>query len=200
MNSILDTVFSTPQSDAGQALINVLQDGICADIQFALTHGRNRAALILIYSGIDAMSSLERPDSPSKVKEYFVSWVETYMMFNNGKVTGVELFAARCGIVHTYGPISDLSKRRKARLIGYTVGGGPDIMDSPFVEDLVLLSVEGLASAFFRGIVSYLEVLKTDTKKRLIVTPRLLLMFQELKLDTELKLAPNLAQQKFGRE
>jgi hypothetical protein len=183
MKDAYNPTTSQPQSDAGQALINVLQDGICADIQFAIKHGRNRAALILIYSGIDAMASLERPEGIGKVQECFVHWVDTYMTFTDGAVTGIELFAARCGIVHTYGPISDLSKKGKARLIGYTVGGGPDVMNSPDVTDLVLLSLEGLAFAFFRGIASYLEELKSDTQKRLTVAPRLLLMFQELNLN-----------------
>ena len=197
MTKVLDAASSPPASDASRALINVLQDGICADIQFVLKHGRNRAALILIYSGIDAIASLEKPEGPGKVQGHFVDWVETYMEFKNGRVTGVELFAARCGMLHAYSPISDLSKKGKARLIGYTVGGGPDVSESPDVKDQVLLSVEGLAFAFFRGIVNYFEILKTDTEKRSAITPRLLLMFQELDLNTELITAPNL-EQPFG--
>ncbi len=197
MTKVLDAANAPPASDASRALINVLQDGICADIQFVLKHGRNRAALVLIYSGIDAIASLEKPKAPGKVQEHFVDWVETYMEFKNGRVTGVELFAARCGMLHAYSPISDLSKKGKARLIGYTVDGGPDVLESPGVKDLVLLSVEGLAFAFFRGIVNYLEILKTDTEKRSAIAPRLLLMFQELDLNTELITAPNL-EQPFG--
>lgn len=194
MTNVLDAGSLPLTSDASRALINVLQDGICADIQVVLKHGRNRAALVLIYSGIDAIASLERPEGPGKVQEHFVDWVETYMEFKDGLVTGVELFAARCGMLHAYSPISDLSKKGKARLIGYTVGGGPDVLESQDVKDLVLLSVEGLAFAFFRGIVNYLEVLKTDTEKRFAITPRLLLMFQELNFNSELITAPNLEQ------
>jgi hypothetical protein len=194
MTNVLDAGSSPLTSDASRALINVLQDGICADIQLVLKHGRNRAALVLIYSGIDAIASLEKPEGPGKVQEHFVDWVETYMEFKDGLVTGVELFAARCGMLHAYSPISDLSKKGKARLIGYTVGGGPDVLESQDVKDLVLLSVEGLAFAFFRGIVNYLEVLKTDSEKRFAITPRLLLMFQELNLNSELITAPNLEQ------
>ena len=197
MTNVLDAGSSPLTSDASRALINVLQDGICADIQFVLKHGRNRAALVLIYSGIDAIASLEKPEGPGKVQGHFVDWVETYMEFNDGIVTGIELFAARCGMLHAYGPISDLSKKGKARLIGYTVGGGPDVLASPDVKDLILISVEGLAFAFFRGIVNYLEILKTNTEKRSAVTPRLLLMFQELNLNSELITAPNL-EQRFG--
>lgn len=162
----------------------MLLDGICGDIRFALKHGRNRAALILIYVGIDAMASLERPDGSSNVQDYFVNWVDTYMGFESGSVPGIDLYGARCGMVHTYGPISKLSRQGAARTIGYTVGGGPDVIDSPNVEGLILVSVEGLAFAFFRGIARYLDVLIADNEKRTVVATRLLQMFNEVELNS----------------
>ena len=56
-------------------LLNVLLNGICGDIRFALKHGRNRAALILTFSGIDAMASLEKNDGKNDVRERFENWV-----------------------------------------------------------------------------------------------------------------------------
>lgn len=173
---------STPVT--GDHLKNVLLDGICGDIRFALKHGRNRAALILIYAGIDAMASLERPDDSSIVREYFVKWVDTYMDFESGSVPAIDLYGARCGMVHTYGAISKLSKAGKARSIGYTVGGGPDVIDSPKVEGLILVSVEGLAFALFRGIARYLDVLIADNERRAVATTRLLQMFREVELNS----------------
>ncbi len=114
-----------------------------------------------------------------------MQWVETYMDFDSGTVPGIELYGARCGMLHTYGPISDLSRKGKARLIGYSVGGGPDVIESSVVEGLILVSVEGLAFAFFRGIAKYLDVLIADDEKRATVTPRLLQMFHELELNSE---------------
>jgi hypothetical protein len=175
-------------SSTSDHLMNVLLDGICGDIRFALKHGRNRAALILVFSGIDAMASLEKSDGKNDVKERFTNWVNEYMQFSEWPEAGLELYGARCGILHTYGPISDLFKKGQVRLIGYTSGGGRDVMQS---AQLVLVSVEGLAWQFFRGIAKYLEVLVSEPTKRAKAAPRIQLMLQEL--DLNIDMAPSLA-------
>ncbi len=170
-------------SSTSDQLMNVLLDGICGDIRFALKHGRNRAALILIFSGIDAMASLEKNDGKNDVRERFANWVNEYMQFSEWSEAGLELYGARCGILHTYGPISDLFEKGQVRLIGYTLGGGRDVMQS---AELVLVSVEGLAFQFFRGIASYLEVLVSEPNKRAKAVPRIQLMLQEFDLNIEM--------------
>lgn len=164
-------------------LMNVLLDGICGDIRFALKHGRNRAALILIFSGIDAMASLEKSDEANDVKKRFTNWVNKYMKFSEWPEAGLELYAARCGILHTYGPISDLFEKGKVRLIAYTSGGGMTVMQS---TELVLVSVEGLAFQFFRGIARYLEALVSEPTKRAKAAPRIQQMYREFDLNTDL--------------
>jgi hypothetical protein len=162
--------------------MNVLLDGICGDIRFALKHGRNRAALILIFSGIDALASLERNDGKNDGRERFENWVNEYMKFSEWPEAGLELYGARCGILHTYGPISNLFEQRRVRLIGYTTGVGKDVMQS---ADLVLISIEGLARQFFLGIANYLRVLVSDPTKRAKAAPRIHLMLQEVNLNIE---------------
>ena len=166
-------------SSTSDQLTNVLLDGICGDIRFALKHGRNRAALILTFSGIDAMASLEKND----VKERFANWVNEYMQFSEWPEAGIELYGARCGILHTYGPISNLFEKGQVRLIGYTSGGGRDVMQS---AELVLVSVEALAFQFFRGIARYIEALVSEPTKRAKAAPRIQQMYQEFDLNTEL--------------
>jgi len=170
-------------SSTSDQLVNVLQDGICGDIRFALKHGRNRAALILIFSGIDAMASLEKNGGKKDVGERFANWVNEYMQFNDWPEAGLELYGARCGILHTYGPISNLSENGQVRLIGYTSGGGSDVMQS---AELVLVSVEGLAFQFFRGIARYLEALVSEPTKRAKAAPRIQQMYREFDLNTDL--------------
>ena len=162
--------------------MNVLFDGICGDIRFALKHGRNRAALILIYSGIDAMSSLEKNSELRNVKDRFVNWINEYMHFQDWPEAGMELYGARCGILHTYGPFSDLSDAGRVRPIGYTTGTGVAVMQS---EVLVLINIEELAFKFFHGIAKYIGVLLVEPTKRANAATRLEKMFQEFGLNTE---------------
>jgi hypothetical protein len=170
-------------SSTSDQLTNVLLDGICGDIRFALKHGRNRSALILIFSGIDAMASLEKNDGKNDVRERFANWVNEYMQFGDWPEAGLELYGARCGILHTYGPISNLFEKGQVRLIGYTSGDGRDVIQS---AELVLVSVEGLAFQFFRGIARYLESLLSEPTKRAKAAPRIQQMYQEFDLNTEL--------------
>jgi hypothetical protein len=130
------------------------------------------------------MASLEKNDGKNDVKERFVSWVNEYMQFSEWPKAGLELYGARCGILHTYGPISDLFEKGQVRLIGYTSGVGRDVMQS---AELVLVSVEGLAFQFFRGIALYLEVLVSEPTKRAKAAPRIQMMLQEFDLNTEMQ-------------
>ena len=184
MISIVADMAHSFEGNADQALFNVVRDGICADIQFVLKHGRTRAALILTFSGIDAMASLDRPDGAAFTsRDDFVRWVDTYLEFESGKLAGLEIYSARCAMLHTYGSTSSLSELGKARQVGYTAGGGVDIMESPDVANLVLISVEGLAFAFFRAIGKYIESLISDPNKRKLAAGRLLLMVHEFDLN-----------------
>jgi Bacteriocin-protection, YdeI or OmpD-Associated len=72
--------------------------------------------LVLLYSGIDVAASLE-PSAASGVGERFEKWVERYMLKGTSlPCTARELYAARCAVVHTFTPDSNLSKSGKARV------------------------------------------------------------------------------------
>jgi hypothetical protein len=75
-------------------------------------------ALILLYSGIDIASFLDT-DNPV-VHERFATWVEKYLLAGSSlKCSANDLYGARCGLVHSYSPVSTLSKTGKAVPIGY---------------------------------------------------------------------------------
>lgn len=78
--------------------------------------------LVLVYSGIDVAASLE-PSLAKGVGARFVKWVDRYMLTGRSLgCTAKELYAARCGVVHTFTPDSDLSKTGGLRVIGYAYG------------------------------------------------------------------------------
>ena len=79
------------------------------------------SALTLIYSAVDALAALtrERQEVRATRKE-FVTWVSGYLLPELGiELTALDVYGARCGIVHTYAPTSDLSKSGEAKLIVY---------------------------------------------------------------------------------
>jgi hypothetical protein len=74
--------------------------------------------LVLVYCTIDIASWLY--SEKKNVKARFIDWVEKYLLPASAlKCTALELYGARCGIVHSNSPESDLSKAGKVKQVGY---------------------------------------------------------------------------------
>ncbi len=98
---------------------------ILAAAELCIAARLNTPALILIYSAIDAASWLCAEDPDGEVQGYFVSWVEKYILQNGRfECSALDLWAARCGIVHTLSASSRLSRKGKAHEIIYVNRGG----------------------------------------------------------------------------
>jgi len=139
-------------------IINVINNGIKRDIRVALDNGCHRAAVTLIYSGIDAMAGLTRPEKQDEVsRNDFISWADRYIKLKHPKVvTGSDLYGARCAILHTYGPESRMSKAGLCKRISYMVADGPILYSKSKDPNLVVISVSHFADAFFAGIDKFL--------------------------------------------
>jgi hypothetical protein len=155
---------------------NVIHQGIKRDIALMLEHRRFRGAVLLTYAGIDTMAFIDMPDSQLEVKKSdFVSWADRYMKFDR-PVTGLELYGARCGLLHSYGIESRISAGGAGREIGYFSGAdaGPDVRADPTISpSFVMISVEGLVAAFFRGIDRFLIEVFGDALRRPVAEERL---------------------------
>ena len=71
------------------------------------------SALTLIYGAIDALAALTRESQETRAtRKEFLAWVDSYLLpeLNNG-LEAIDIYGARCGVVHTYAPTSDLSSR-----------------------------------------------------------------------------------------
>ena len=80
-------------------------------------------ALLLAYAGIDILASLDPPEEDAKTRERFIAWIEKYFLPNSElTVNAIDLYAARCAVVHTFGPESDLANKGEARRFVYAFG------------------------------------------------------------------------------
>lgn len=163
------------------ALHKVIETGIKDEIEFNVSNRRYRAATILIFAGIDAMAFLDMPASQDDVtRNDFINWVERYVRFPcNDQITGEELYSARCAMVHTYGQESRISRTRKCRVVGYVDRCIPEVRFAPSVDPTqVVVSIEGLKTAFFAGMNEFLISVYSNSEKTKIVEPRLQTMIQ----------------------
>jgi hypothetical protein len=106
-------------------------------------------------------------------KADFVRWANSYTELD-APLTGEELYAARCGLLHTYSIESRLT-RNGVREIGYFAGAsGPAVRANPSLDpNFVMVSVEGLAAAFFRAIDRSLIQVFGDPLRRPVAERRL---------------------------
>jgi hypothetical protein len=129
-------------------------------------------ALTLLYAGIDVVASLERRCGEG-TRASFAPWADTYVLPARPLgCTGVELYAARCGVLHTFTSDSDLSRSARARRIYYAWGTAKisdlqAVLDRSGTGDAVAVHVEDLHQGFRAGVLSCLrEVVADETRMR----------------------------------
>lgn len=128
-------------------------------------------ALILIYSGIDIVASLESKQGDA-VKASFTRWVDSYMLPSHQlECTALELYAARCGMVHTLTAVSDLSRQGKARTINYAWGSASENDLRKSAKRLgrtmfAVVHVDNLHEAFRLGVLKWADEVKGDAKRQ----------------------------------
>jgi hypothetical protein len=142
------------------------------DIKVALDNGAFMGAIILTYAAIDAMAFLSMPENKKEVhRGDFVNWVEKYMETDSKQpyqYRGIDLYGARCGIVHRYGATSRLSDSKRCKIFGYH--NGSEHMYNPSVNvRVVLISGKRLINDFFKAMQRFLTDIMRDEelKKRI---------------------------------
>ena len=99
--------------------LNVLAEELLASIIILLEAHHEKSALILVYSGIDILGALDTDDGQAS-KASFVEWADRYMA-PAAKLgcSALELYSARCGLLHALTPDTRLTKEGKARRFTY---------------------------------------------------------------------------------
>ena len=124
-------------------------------------------ALMLTYSAIDIVGGLERKKGEG-TKASFIRFVDGYLLRAKPLgCTALELFGARCGILHAAAAESDLFKKGKVRMVIYAWGKGDVEKIRKSTErleryDIVAVHVSDLVEAFRDGLANYLDKVYED--------------------------------------
>ena len=130
-------------------------------------------ALILIYTGIDTSGWLASSNPSDKVGVRFCRWAERWALPAKPLAcTATELYAARCGILHTFTSDSGLSAAGKARRVCYAVGSSTvqqlqASLDTQGRTDCVAVHLDDLFDAFRLGLANYLEHAFADPAQKM---------------------------------
>jgi|ERR1051326_1362429 hypothetical protein len=118
----LGTVFASPDANAPplDKLANRI-DQLFSAVCVCLDKDHLESAMILVYSGIDAFAWLNRPSNVDDVRRTdFEQWLDTYFLLDSGfNCTSLDLYAARCGLVHSNTSESRLNREDRAHKVFY---------------------------------------------------------------------------------
>jgi hypothetical protein len=99
-------------------------DQLLAACELCLNNGYTTPALIILFSAIDAAAWVFCLNPSGPTKQRFVDWVKRYFLTaGRMECTALELYGARCALVHSLSPQSTLSQDGKARQILYATQG-----------------------------------------------------------------------------
>jgi hypothetical protein len=129
-------------------------------------------ALILIYSAIDTAGWLDSTNQ-SATRNSFIDWTNRYLLSTGTlSCTALDLYAARCGLLHTFTPNSKLSSDKKARRICYAWGKsrGEDLQRTIDLaktgNEYVAVKVEKLFAAWRDGVLTFTDELDSDASRK----------------------------------
>ncbi|MDI4001730.1 hypothetical protein QK412_10065 [Pseudomonas aeruginosa] len=127
-------------------------------------------ALIMTYSAIDSVSWLAADSSKDSGKA-FRKWVSEWMLKSRSlQCSADELYAARCGILHTFTPTSTLNAKG-VRKIGYSWGTGDNSKLEQLIdatrsqETIVSIHLSDLIQTFRNAMADYLEYVYSDPQR-----------------------------------
>lgn len=125
--------------------------------------------LTIIYSGIDSFGLLAAPSGVLDASgTTFKQWCEKYILtrlqsVDGTPITSVDLWAARCGVLHTSTPLSRLERDGNARQVFYQFKAKTGINMILNAQQMpVRIDIEKLALAFKEGGIAFLTDLKND--------------------------------------
>lgn len=140
-------------------------------------HGYIEAMLMLTFSGIDQMAWLTVTADESKGAD-FIAWVKKYIDPETSLgCTAEDLWAARCGLVHTATAESrhNLKAAAKAKKVFYTTGSAKCSDNKS--SDVIFINADKLVKRFMWSWLQYrlditsnpgLETFATDKAKRIL--------------------------------
>ena len=152
---------------------------IIKSIEICLNEKLQIPSLILLYSGIDIMGWLNHPVSMDhRSKDDFIRWVDDYLLPNKKiRCKAVDLYAARCGIIHSYSFASKLSIEGEAKEISYSWGPAnvkslQNDLDRRYKKPAVAIHINDFLDEFKEGIEKFKLSIKSDKEKGKIVYSR----------------------------
>jgi len=165
---------------------------ILAIVESARKQEDHDAALILLYTLLDILASLSRPNGQLETtSDDFMRWVEEYLLPGNPLTCSAEdLWGFRCGMLHTLSEESSHTRKGKSRIVLHIDGAFEDerglrfdelmhraVLEVPGVSrvppnQIVFVHVGALATSIKRAIARFMMDINLDKALEELVSER----------------------------
>ena len=155
-------------------------------IELCIGRGLRMPALILVYSAIDFLAWLGRPESkPAVDRAEFIRWTDAYLLANGfSQCAAVDIYSARCAHLHTNAFQSRMTKNGEAAVVLYAWGtADPAALMSAMRRigkpDVRVVHVETLIAAVKKASDAFLGEVRADEHRWATVLSRSAQFFDE---------------------
>jgi hypothetical protein len=165
-------MLSQPPFDRAQALSGIERAlaQVVGGIDLCVKAGLHAPALILLYSGVDIAGWMASESPSTSVRDSFTAWVDKYLRPTVLGCTALELYGARCAILHTLTTESKLYEDGHVRKIIYAwFPSGVETLRrmSAMMPEYIAVQADHLVDAYRRGIALFMEDLKEAPESHL---------------------------------
>lgn len=151
--------------------------GLITEIKKCEDASSHIGALSLCYICIDTMAQLAMPDGKaSQTREDFIAWVDTHLKEHEDqpyKYRGIDVYAARCALLHSYGSEATLHKRDSTIKKFCYHDGGKHMIDPAVNSQLVIIGLASLINDVIIAVGEFMKACQTDDALRARVERRL---------------------------
>jgi len=130
---------------------------------------RHRAipTLVLLFTAIDSLGALE---TGRATRQGFLSWVDEFLLGDApAEWTALDLYAARCSILHTYTADSDLSEAGRAKRFMYAWGNAEiarlKIAAASVPGEWAYLHIDDIVARFHRAVTRVLDLMEVGDER-----------------------------------
>ncbi|WP_310615574.1 hypothetical protein [Limnohabitans sp.] len=96
------------------------------------------------------------------------------------KLTGLDLWGARCGFLHGYTPLAKVVREGRARMLGYVDEAENPVMGSTETPELLIVSLRSLFGSLAEGVTASMKRANNDAEIGSIVNQRMAMMFHSI--------------------
>lgn len=147
--------------DLGSVLYG--ERGMLAGVRACLDTQCLVSAVTLMYATIDAISSLTRNVAAQETnRQVFVDWVTRFLPLETLRVSAIELYGARCGVLHTYRPEATMVQGAVRPLYYQWREGPPANEERALPASAAIVVVQDLHEALEAALADYVAALAHD--------------------------------------